>query len=113
MRGAGRGARSSGRQSVSGGVGGAANESAVLRPTAANAPGPDTPDPRNRLNDLTGREWLYFQSSVVTTAYPVSGPGSYGHNLRRAHPSPKPPQLMASLIGFIPRRGDRVLDPFA
>ena len=70
-------------------------------------------DPRNRLNDLTGREWLYFLSSVVTTAYPVSGPGSFGHNLRRAHPSPKPPQLMATLIEFFTRRGGRVLDPFA
>ncbi|MFN8512414.1 MAG: DNA methyltransferase [Thermomicrobiales bacterium] len=72
-----------------------------------------SPDPRNRLNDLTGREWLYFQSSVVTTAYPVNGPESYGHKLRRAHPSPKPPQLMASLIGFFTRQGGRVLDPFA
>lgn len=70
-------------------------------------------DPRNTLNDLTGREWLYFLSSVLTTAYPVSGPESYGHNLRRAHPSPKPPQLMAALIAFFTRRGGRVLDPFA
>ncbi|MGN6562073.1 MAG: DNA methyltransferase [Thermomicrobiales bacterium] len=70
-------------------------------------------DPRNQLNDLTGREWLYFLSSVITTAYPVTGPGSYGHNLRRAHPSPKPPQLMAPLIEFFTRRGGRVLDPFA
>lgn len=87
------------------------------RPAAASIPPPATPppapDPRNRLNDLTGREWLYFQSSVVTTAYPVNGPGSYGHKLRRVHPSPKPPQLMASLISFFTRRGGRVLDPFA
>ncbi|HEY8599326.1 MAG TPA: DNA methyltransferase [Thermomicrobiales bacterium] len=70
-------------------------------------------DPRNRLNDLTGREWLYFLSSVLTTAYPVNGPESYGHKLRRAHPSPKPPQLMATLINFFTREGGRVLDPFA
>lgn len=70
-------------------------------------------DPRNRLNDLTGREWLYFLSSVLTTAYPVNGPESYGHKLRRAHPSPKPPQLMATLINFFTRQGGRVLDPFA
>ncbi len=81
--------------------------------SAFRAPRSDVPDRRNRLNDLTGREWLYFQSSVMTTAYPVNGPGSYGHKLRRAHPSPKPPQLMASLIGFFTRRGARVLDPFA
>ncbi len=81
-------------------------------PLDAPNPVPARPDPRNRLNELTGREWLYFQSSVLTTAYPVNGPGSYGHKLRRAHPSPKPPQLMAALIGFFTRRGGRVLDPF-
>lgn len=70
-------------------------------------------DPRNRLNNLTGREWLYFLSSVLTTAYPVNGPESYGHKLRRAHPSPKPPQLMATLINFFTQQGGRVLDPFA
>ncbi len=70
-------------------------------------------DPRNRLNDLTGREWLYFLSSVLTTAYPVNGPEAYGHKLRRTHPSPKPPQLMATLINFFTRQGGRVLDPFA
>ncbi len=76
-------------------------------------PTPGRHDPRNRLNDLTGKEWLYFLSSVLTTAYPVKGPESYGHNLRRAHPSPKPPQLMAALIAFFTRAGGRVLDPFA
>lgn len=82
--------------------------------SALRAPhSPGRHDPRNRLNDLTGREWLYFLSSVLTTAYPVSGPESCGHNLRRVHPSPKPPQLMATLIDFFTRRGGRVLDPFA
>ncbi len=90
-------------------------------PTASDAGRSDRPnpqstgrrDPRNRLNDLTGREWLYFLSSVLTTAYPVNGPESYGHKLRRAHPSPKPPQLMATLINFFTQTGGRVLDPFA
>ena len=86
---------------------------ATATPLDTPNPVPARPDPRNRLNELTGREWLYFQSSVITTAYPVNGPGSYGHKLRRAHPSPKPPQLMAALIGFFTRRGGRVLDPFA
>jgi DNA methylase len=68
--------------------------------------------PRNRLNDLTGREWVHFLSSVEATAYPTSGPQSYGHNLRRAHPSPKPPQLMRRIVEFFTRRGEWVLDPF-
>ena len=33
-------------------------------------------DPRNRLNDLTGREWVYFLQSVQATAYPARGPES-------------------------------------
>ena len=71
-----------------------------------------TRDPRNRLNDLTGREWVHFLASVEATAYPTSGPHSYGHNLRRVHPSPKPPQLMRRIIEFFTKQGDLVLDPF-
>lgn len=71
------------------------------------------PDPRNRLNDLTGREWVYALRSVIATRYPTTGPEAYAHQLRRAHPSPKPPQLMAELLRFFTRRGGRVLDPFA
>ena len=75
--------------------------------------GEPAPDPRNRLNDLSGREWTYALRSVLATRYPTSGPEAYAHGLRRAHPSPKPPQLMAELIRFFTRRSGRVLDPFA
>lgn len=70
-------------------------------------------DIRNKLNDLTGREWAYFTLSVLETKYPTSGKESYGHDLRRVHPSPKPPQLMAEFIKFFTKRGDWVFDPFA
>lgn len=70
-------------------------------------------DPRNRLNDLTGREWLYALRSVISTRYPTNGPEAYGHALRRMHPSPKPPQLMAELVRFFTKAGGHVLDPFA
>src|SRR4029079_18841060 len=43
----------------------------------------------------------------------TKGPEGYAHALRRAHPSPKPPQLMAELIRFFTKAGGRVLDPFA
>jgi DNA modification methylase len=66
----------------------------------------------NRLNDLTGREWLYFLNSVEVTSYPVSGPESFGHQLRKVHPSPKPPQLMRRLVEFFTKSGGWVLDPF-
>src|SRR5947199_7818145 len=73
----------------------------------------EQPDPRNRLNDLTGREWTYALRSVIATRYPTNGAEGYAHALRRAHPSPKPPQLMAELIRFFTQRNGRVLDPFA
>jgi DNA modification methylase len=69
-------------------------------------------DPRNRLNDLSGSQWVHFLSSVEATAYPTKGPSSYGHNLRRTHPSPKPPQLMQRIIEFFTKQGEWVLDPF-
>jgi DNA modification methylase len=71
------------------------------------------PDPRNQLNDLSGREWIYALRSVLATRYPTNGAEGYAHALRRAHPSPKPPQLMAELIRFFTKAGGRVLDPFA
>src|SRR5215210_3066416 len=52
-------------------------------------------DPRNPLNDLTGSEWVYFLNSVETTAYPTTGREAFAHDIRRIHPSPKPPQLMS------------------
>jgi DNA modification methylase len=73
----------------------------------------EQPDPRNQLNDLSGREWTYALRSVIATRYPTNGAEGYAHALRRAHPSPKPPQLMAELIRFFSKRGGRVLDPFA
>jgi DNA modification methylase len=73
----------------------------------------EAPDPRNQLNDLSGREWIYALRSVIATRYPTNGEAGYAHALRRAHPSPKPPQLMAELIRFFSKRGGRVLDPFA
>jgi len=70
-------------------------------------------DSRNKLNNLTGAEWVYFLNSIEITAYPTTGPESYGHNLRKIHPSPKPPQLMQKFIEFFSKPGAWVLDPFA
>ncbi|HET7027789.1 MAG TPA: DNA methyltransferase [Candidatus Limnocylindrales bacterium] len=65
--------------------------------------------PANRLNELTGEEWLYFTKSLWTTAYPRE----LGHDLRRAHGANKPPRLMTRLIEFFTTSGELVLDPFA
>jgi len=69
-------------------------------------------DPRNQLNDLTGKEWNYATRSVIVTAYPVSGPKSLAGDIRREHPSPKPPQLCQHFIEFFTKKGMIVLDPF-
>ena len=96
-------------------------------------------DSRNKLNDLSGSEWVYFLKSVELegkehnlgslndlteiewslahapvwdTHYPTQGKEAYAHHIRKLHPSPKPPQLMRQLIEFFTKRGGRVLDPF-
>jgi DNA modification methylase len=82
-------------------------------PAAPAAPAAATkrraPHPRNKLNELTGEEWLYFTKSLWTTAYP----SELGHRLRKEHGANKPPRLMARLIEFFTRSGELVLDPFA
>ena len=97
-------------------------------------------DPRNRLNNLSGSEWTFFLNSIELegdgesvgtlnnlsenawalasapvwdTHYPTRGSESYGHKIRKEHPSPKPPQLMRRLIEFFTRTDGRVLDPFS
>lgn len=85
----------------------------------------------NQLNNLSGKEWLYntnsvecFESSgderefnkyiveLIETRYPSSGKESYAHNIRKEHPSPKPPQLMQRLMEFFSKENELVFDPF-
>lgn len=66
----------------------------------------------NPLNDLSATEWLNFTTSVFSTFYTTSGEESYAHNIRKIHPSPKPPQLMRDIISFFTKEGDVVLDYF-
>ena len=65
--------------------------------------------PRNRLNDLTGREWVYWSKSVVNKPYPPN----LQHKLRLSHGGQKPPDLCGDLIEVFTKAGQRVLDPFA
>lgn len=67
---------------------------------------------RNKLNDLSGSEWLYFLNSIETTHYSVNGKDSFAHHIRSKHPSPKPPQLMKKFIEFFTKEDQLVLDPF-
>ena len=69
-------------------------------------------DIRNPLNELTGREWIYFLNSVLIKAYPPIA-DRCGFDLRKIHPSPKPPTLMQDIILFFTKRNQWILDPFA
>lgn len=66
-------------------------------------------DTRNRLNDLTGREWKYATKSVLSEQYPPA----LQHELRSEHGGQKPPRLCLELIERFSKSGDTVLDPFA
>ncbi|HPD13730.1 MAG TPA: DNA methyltransferase [Planctomycetota bacterium] len=70
---------------------------------------PPSVHPKNKLNALTGNEWLFFTKSVLRTSYPHG----LGHRLRREQGGNKPPQLMQHLIEFFTKPGQSVLDPFA
>lgn len=62
----------------------------------------------NRLNDLTGKEWVFSTRSVINRSYPPS----FQLELRSQHGGQKPPELCADLIRTFTKRGARVLDPF-
>lgn len=88
-------------------------------------------DTRNKLNNLTGKEWVYRTNSIelleskeedlelnkfileiMATKYSTNGNEGFSHKLRAKHPSPKPPQLMKKMIEFFTKENEWVLDPF-
>ena len=66
----------------------------------------------NTLNDMNGRDWTFFINSVFSTHYPTKGKEGYAHEIRKIHPTPKPPQLMRDLIFFFTKRNEIVFDSF-
>lgn len=62
----------------------------------------------NRLNDLTGKEWVFATRSVINMPFPPS----CQFELRSQHGGQKPPELCAHLIKIFTKEGQRVLDPF-
>ena len=64
--------------------------------------------PKNRLNNLTGKEWVYWSKSVITKQYPRN----YQHKLRSQHGGQKPPDLCADIIKMFTKENQLVLDPF-
>ena len=69
-------------------------------------------DRRNNLNELTGKEWVYFTNSVWITGYSPTAKENAGLKYRKIHPSPKPPALMKEIIEFFTKDRGRILDPF-
>ena len=66
----------------------------------------------NKLNHLSGQEWTSFINSVLVTRYPTRGKESYAHDIRKIHPTPKPPQLMKDIISFFTKENELVVDIF-
>ena len=66
----------------------------------------------NPLNNLSGGDWLNFTTSVFSTFYTINGKDSYAHDIRKIHPSPKPPQLMKEIIEFFTKENELVFDYF-
>lgn len=68
-------------------------------------------DPRNRLNDLTGPEWLPETKSFFFQ----KGLGSHHPHaqIEREHPAPFSFQDVMKLVRFFTKRGHVVLDPFS
>lgn len=63
-------------------------------------------DPRNTLNDLTGKEWLLLTKSFWETESSVVDKGAY------KHPAPFMVEDVKKLISLYTKKGMVVLDPF-
>ena len=71
---------------------------------------PQTVNPRNTLNDLTGGEWLpetksFFYQKGLGAKHPHA-------QIERQHPAPFSFQDVSHLITFFTKKGMHVLDPF-
>lgn len=69
-----------------------------------------TVDPRNKLNDLTGKDWLpetksFFYQKGLGASHPEA-------QIEKLHPAPYSFQDISHLIKFFTKKGMKVLDPF-
>jgi DNA modification methylase len=70
-------------------------------------------DTRNKLNDMTGKEWTFFTNSVWITGYSPTAKENIGLKYRKIHPSPKPPGLIKDIVNFFTKENEVIFDPFA
>lgn len=64
-------------------------------------------DKKNKLNNLTGKEWKFATKSVLNKQYPPN----IQFRLRKEHGGQKPPELCKELIEIFTKKGQTVLDP--
>ncbi len=65
-------------------------------------------DPRNKLNTLSGREWIRFTKSWFIAD---GKPSDISHEID-LHPASFPPSMIEDFIKFFTKPGEKVLDPF-
>lgn len=87
----------------------AAVPSAPLRPAPAAPPAATGVHPRNRLNDLTGKDWVKSTKSWFV----CDGRAADFTDDIIAHPASYPPEMAMRFIRFFTKAGGVVLDPFA
>lgn len=81
-------------------------------PTSDPLPPQDTPavDPRNKLNDLTAKEWIVETISVWNQR--GLGARHPDTSIERQHPAPFSYTDVGRLVRYFTKRGQTVLDPF-
>lgn len=67
-------------------------------------------DPRNKLNDLTAKEWIASTVSVFTQK--GLGKGSNEARFEKLHPAPYSFTDVSRFVSFFTKEGGSVLDPF-
>ena len=63
-------------------------------------------DPRNTLNDLTGKEWLKLTKSFFLSEKCADDKAAFGH------PAPFLIKDIEKMISLFTKKGMKVLDPF-
>lgn len=89
----------------------ASTDDSVTEPGERSSDAGSSPvDPRNKLNELTAKEWLPETISVWTQR--GLGAGHPDAQIERQHPAPFSFTDVSRLIRFFTKRGQVVLDPF-
>ena len=79
----------------------------IIKPKANTKPKPKV-DPRNKLNNLNGREWIQFTKSWFI----ADGKSSDITKEIELHPASFPPPMIRDFIKFFTKKGQSILDPF-